>query len=173
MYPVTIIGRTVALRDFRAGDAASALQVVGDDQVTRWLSFDSRDLAGASRMIENAIEQAEREPRTEFYLAVTLPAGGEVSGFARLALDGVTAGKLGYAIRADRWGRGYATDAARTLADFGFGRLGLHRISAAIGPGQRGVDSGRGATGHEVRGPHSGPRLHQRGVALFALVLGP
>jgi RimJ/RimL family protein N-acetyltransferase len=85
-------------------------------------------------MIGNAIEQARREPRTEFYLAVTLPAEDEVIGFARLALDGVKAGKLGYAIRADRWGRGYATDAARTFADFGFRQLGLHRISAAIGP---------------------------------------
>jgi RimJ/RimL family protein N-acetyltransferase len=65
---------------------------------------------------------------------VALPAEDEVIGFARLALDGVKAGKLGYAIRADRWGRGYATDAARTFAVFGFGRLGLHRISAAIGP---------------------------------------
>jgi RimJ/RimL family protein N-acetyltransferase len=79
-------------------------------------------------MIESAIEQAKREPRTEFDLAVTLPAEDEVIGFARLALDGVKAGKLGYAIRADRWGHGYATDAARTLADFGFRQLGLHRI---------------------------------------------
>lgn len=31
-------------------------------------------------------------------------------------------------------GHGYATDAARTLTDFGFRELGLHRISAAIGP---------------------------------------
>ena len=46
----------------------------------------------------------------------------------------VRAGKLGYAVRADRWGTGYATDAARTLIDYGFGHLKQHRISAAIGP---------------------------------------
>jgi len=41
---------------------------------------------------------------------------------------------VGYAIRVDHWGRGYATDAVRSLVDFGFRQLGLHRISAAIGP---------------------------------------
>jgi ribosomal-protein-alanine N-acetyltransferase len=55
-------------------------------------------------------------------------------GFARLGLGGVKAAKLGYAIRADRWGKGYATDACRTMIQFGLARLGLHRISAAIGP---------------------------------------
>ena len=44
------------------------------------------------------------------------------------------AGKLGYALHPDWWGNGYATDAARTMLDFGFRDLGLHRISVAIGP---------------------------------------
>ena len=56
------------------------------------------------------------------------------SGFARLGLCGVEAAKLGYAIRYDMWGRGLATDAAQAMIDFGFARLDLHRISAAIGP---------------------------------------
>jgi RimJ/RimL family protein N-acetyltransferase len=49
-------------------------------------------------------------------------------------LGGVKAGKLGYAIAADEWGRGYATEAVRLLVDFGFKQLECHRISAAIGP---------------------------------------
>jgi RimJ/RimL family protein N-acetyltransferase len=133
MYPVTLTGRVVTLREFRVEDAADALAVVGDDEVTRWLSFDSRDLAGATDMITGAIQRAQLEPRTEYYLAVTL-TDDKLIGFARLALDGVQAGKLGYAIRADQWQRGYATDAAHTLIDFGFHELRLHRISAAIGP---------------------------------------
>jgi RimJ/RimL family protein N-acetyltransferase len=49
-------------------------------------------------------------------------------------LNGVQAAKLGYAIKASEWGKGYATEAARLLLDFAFGPLGLHRVSAAIGP---------------------------------------
>ncbi len=44
------------------------------------------------------------------------------------------AAKLGGAIAAAHWGQGYAIDAARTLIGHGFTALGLHRISAAIGP---------------------------------------
>jgi [ribosomal protein S5]-alanine N-acetyltransferase len=49
MYPVTLTGRVVTLREFRSDDAADSLAIVGDDQVTQWLSFDSRDLTAAER----------------------------------------------------------------------------------------------------------------------------
>lgn len=133
MYPVTVNGRAVTLRDFRRDDAAASLAIVGDDRVTRWLSFDKRDLTAANKMIEEAVARAQLTIRREYYLAVMLPTS-ELIGFARLGLDGVKAAKLGYAIRADKWGHGYASDAARTLVNFGFNQLDLHRVSAAIGP---------------------------------------
>ena len=132
-YPLQLTGRRIILRDFRREDAAAAHSVVGDETVTRWLSFDTRTHAQTSTMIASAIERAQQDPRTEFYLAVTLP-NDDLIGFARLGLDGVRAAKLGYAIRADQWGKGYATDAARTLVNYGFEQLDLHRISTAIGP---------------------------------------
>ncbi|MEU4623082.1 GNAT family protein [Actinoplanes sp. NPDC023801] len=132
MYPVELSGRVVQLREFRMEDAAASLSVVGDDRVTQWLSFDSRSGVEAENMISGAMERARLEPRTEYYLAVT--ADDEFVGFCRLGFDGVKAAKLGYAIAAEHWGHGYATDAAEVLTDFGFRVLGLHRISAAIGP---------------------------------------
>ena len=73
-------------------------------------------------------------PRNEYYLAATESTSDRVIGFVRLGLGGVRAAKLGYAIRADHWGHGYATDAARVITEFGFRDLQLHRITAAIGP---------------------------------------
>jgi ribosomal-protein-alanine N-acetyltransferase len=144
------------LRDFEPGDLDAVAAIAGDDRVTTWLSFESRDRDGSARMLQAAIAAAHATPRSEYYLAVTLPthahsqptharppgneaggsqaSSGAVVGFARLALGGVRAAKLGYAIHADHWGHGYATDAARTLCDFGFDQLGLHRITAAVGP---------------------------------------
>ncbi|SNY09566.1 GNAT family N-acetyltransferase [Paractinoplanes atraurantiacus] len=133
MYPVKLAGRAVLLREFRTDDAAASLSIVGDDRVTRWLSFDSRNEAAAEAMIDGVVERAQSSPRTEYYLAVTAP-DDELVGFARLGLSGVKAAKLGYAIRADRWGNGYATDAASRMISFAFEELGLHRVSAAIGP---------------------------------------
>ncbi|MFG1954313.1 GNAT family N-acetyltransferase [Micromonospora sp. NPDC048830] len=133
MYPITIPGRVIILRDMRSADAADALAIVGDDRVTQWLSFDSRDQAAAVAMVEGTIQRAQLTPRTEYYLAVA-DASDRMIGFARLGLTGHQAAKLGYAIGADHWGHGYATDAARTIVNFGFQELGLHRITAAIGP---------------------------------------
>lgn len=133
MYPVTLTGHAVTLREFGTGDATAAYRIVGDDTVTRSLSFDSRTEREAAEMIQGAVDRAKQSTRTEYYLAVTL-ADDELIGFARLGLGGVQAAKLGGAIKAGRWGMGYATDAAHTMIDFGFRELGLHRITAAIGP---------------------------------------
>jgi RimJ/RimL family protein N-acetyltransferase len=131
---VRLVGPRVVLREFRPDDVDGALGVVGDDEVTRWLSFDSRDREATREMLASAADRARLTPRTEYYLAVTLPDGDRAVGFARLGLTGVHAAKLGYAVRADEWGKGYATEASRLLIGFAFGTLGLHRVSAAIGP---------------------------------------
>ncbi len=133
MYPVELEGKRVRLREFRATDEDAVLEIIGDDGVTRWLSFASRDREQARAMLAGAMDRAQVEPRDEYYLAVEA-AGAEMVGFARLAFAGVRAAKLGYAVRADAWGNGFATDATRSIIDFGFNELKLHRISAAIGP---------------------------------------
>lgn len=134
MYPVRLAGARAVLREFTPEDADDALHVVADDQVTTWLSFDSKSREGTAAMIAGAIKRSQQEPRTEYYLVVALPDDDRLIGFARIGLGGVRAGKLGYAIRADKWQRGYGTDAVRTLINFAFSELGLHRLSAAIGP---------------------------------------
>ncbi|CRK60361.1 probable acetyltransferase [Alloactinosynnema sp. L-07] len=131
---VELHGQRIRLREFREDDLDASLAVVGDDKVTKFLSFDSLDRDTQAARLAGAIERARLSPRTEYYLAVATPADDRLVGFARLGLGGVQAAKLGYAIAADHWGNGYATDAARTLIDYGFSELGLHRISAAIGP---------------------------------------
>lgn len=135
MHPVEIIGPRLLLREFEHGDLAATMAVVGDDEVTRTLSFDTKDEAAARKYLDDAIARARQEPRPDYYLAVVERSTGQLVGFARLGLGGHQAADLGYAIRADRWGRGYATEAARLLTAFGFDELGLHRISAASGPG--------------------------------------
>jgi RimJ/RimL family protein N-acetyltransferase len=127
-------GQCIHLREFALSDVDDAVAIVGDDRVTRWLSFDTRDRSATHAMLAAAMAAAATRPRTECYLAVVLPANDRVIGFARLALGGVGAAKLGYAIHADHWGHGYATDAARTLIAYGLDHLGLHRITAAVGP---------------------------------------
>ena len=129
-----IDARRVRLRDFAADDVDEVLKIVGDERVTQWLSFAVKDRAGAESMVLAAISSAAARPRTEYYLAVLDRRTDRLIGFIRLALNGTRAAKLGYALRADAWGQGFATEAARAIIDFGFQALALHRISAAVGP---------------------------------------
>ncbi|NGO71333.1 GNAT family N-acetyltransferase [Streptomyces boncukensis] len=134
--PSTIrtVGDLIAIREFAQSDVEDVRRVVGDDRVTRWLSHDSRGKEETRAMVERITAMAAEEPRTDYSLAVVAPPSDRVIGFCRIGLSGIEAGKLGYAIAYDDWGKGYATDTARTMVDLGFRKLGLHRISAAIGP---------------------------------------
>jgi [ribosomal protein S5]-alanine N-acetyltransferase len=132
--PLSICAGSVRLREFTGQDVDDVAAVVGDDRVTRWVSFANRDRASTERMIVAAIAAASAEPRTEYFLAVTDLDTDRALGIARLVLGDFDTAKLGYAIHADHWSRGYATDAARALVAFGFLTLGLHRITAAVGP---------------------------------------
>lgn len=131
--PVRLAGPQVVLREFRPADEADVSAIVGDAEVTRWLSFDTRDRTAAGVMLEGIRRRAADTPRHEFYLAVTRPGNERVLGFARLARTGATA-KLGYAVRRDAWGGGLATHAARLLLSYGFDHLDVHRVTAAVGP---------------------------------------
>jgi len=42
--------------------------------------------------------------------------------------------ELAYGLRRDRWGRGYATEAAQACVRYGFDELGLERIVADVDP---------------------------------------
>lgn len=129
-----LAGLHVQLRDFIATDLDATYAIVGNNRVTESLSFDSRSRQQAAVMLDGIIARASEKPRIEYYLAIVAPPLANPVGFVRLGLGGVQAAKLGFAVHPDHWGNGYATDAARTALEFGFEELGLHRVSAAVGP---------------------------------------
>lgn len=132
--PIALAGERVRLREFRPSDLDAVHAIIGDDRVTWFLSFDSRHRSEAESMLAGMEERARHSPRTEYYLAITPASDDELVGFVRLALGGVHAAKVGYAVAHVHQGKGYATDAVRTVLDYAFGALGLHRVTAAIGP---------------------------------------
>jgi ribosomal-protein-alanine N-acetyltransferase len=49
-------------------------------------------------------------------------------------VDEVDEIEIGYHVRRDLWGRGYAPEAARACRDYGFERLGAERLISLIRP---------------------------------------
>jgi ribosomal-protein-alanine N-acetyltransferase len=63
--------------------------------------------------------------------AITIRPGREISGGIGLVLaDAHQHAELGYWIGVPYWGKGYATEAASAVVEFGFGTLHLNRIFA-------------------------------------------
>jgi RimJ/RimL family protein N-acetyltransferase len=135
MYPVTIAGERITLRDFEPDDLDPSMAIVGDDDVTRTLSFDSRTRDEQAARLADDIARARGGQRPDYYLAIVVRDADRMIGFVRLGLVGShRGGELGYALRKDHWGRGYASEAARLMLDFAFSTAGLHRVQAATGP---------------------------------------
>ncbi|MGC4771550.1 GNAT family N-acetyltransferase [Micromonospora sp. DT44] len=133
MFPVAITGPRLTLREFREDDLDASMAVVGDPEVTRSLSFDARNRAEQAERLAQDITRAQTAPRPDYYLAIANDTDVLV-GFIRIGLARDKSGELGYAIRREDWNKGYATEAATLMLDFGFNTLHLHRIQAACGP---------------------------------------
>ncbi|SCF19302.1 Protein N-acetyltransferase, RimJ/RimL family [Micromonospora viridifaciens] len=133
MFPVLITGPRLTLREFRADDLDASMAVVGDPEVTRTLSFDARSRTEQAERLAQDIARAQAEPRPDYYLAIANRADVLV-GFIRIGLGRDSSGELGYAVRREDWGKGYAMEAAALMINFGFEALHLHRIQAACGP---------------------------------------
>lgn len=133
--PVVIHTERLVLREFAATDLDGVAELVGDDQVTVWLSFDSRTREEAAAMLDGILERQHTAPRSEYYLAIALAEDIEnVIGFIRLGLGGHKAADVGYSLRPGWQGQGYAREATTAMIEFGFDELGLHRLTANIGP---------------------------------------
>jgi [ribosomal protein S5]-alanine N-acetyltransferase len=133
VYPVTIPGPRIHLREFRLDDLDACLDVVGDPDVTRSLSFDTRDRDTQARILAADVDRAQQADRPDYYLAIA-NLDDLLIGFVRIGLGGRRSGELGYAIRRTDWGNAYATEAAQLMITFAFDVLELHRIQAACGP---------------------------------------
>jgi RimJ/RimL family protein N-acetyltransferase len=55
-------------------------------------------------------------------------------GLVGQTVDGVDEIEIGYHVRRDLWGQGYATEAARACKDYGFANLAVDRLISLIRP---------------------------------------
>jgi ribosomal-protein-alanine N-acetyltransferase len=136
VYPVVLEGVSVLLREFRSSDAAAAYAWVGDPDAVRYVPLGPLDRAGAVEYVEQLITEAKREPREAYTLAIVERSSGEVVGSVALGIDSRAhrRAELGYILRRDRWGRGYAGEAASLVVGFAFDQLAMNRVWAVCDP---------------------------------------
>jgi RimJ/RimL family protein N-acetyltransferase len=127
------------LRDWRREDCEPFHRHLNTEPVMRWLggvkSREAYDLVVLDRFMRWQAERgftfwvAERKADGEFLgfcgLKIADDAGSPVEGEL----------EIGWRLREDAWGRGYAREAAEASLDFAFDRVGAPRVVALTVPG--------------------------------------
>jgi RimJ/RimL family protein N-acetyltransferase len=145
--PTLRTGRLL-LRGFTLADAPRVQELAG-----------AREVAATTLTIPHPYEDgmaeawigghgAAWEQRKSLSLAVTTETEGLVGAMGLVVAPEHAHGEIGYWIGVPYWGRGFATEAAGAVLDYGFGELGLHR---AVGR-------------HFTRNPASGRVLRKLGM---------
>jgi RimJ/RimL family protein N-acetyltransferase len=118
-----------------AADAETYLRIYADPDVTRWLG--GTPAASLAEQLERFEHRRTMQRELGFTMwAVEEKETGEVIGSAGLfPVEGTGPDvEVGYHFAKDRWGRGYATEAARACIEYGFEEAGLDRIVGLVAP---------------------------------------
>jgi ribosomal-protein-alanine N-acetyltransferase len=132
----------LVLRPYSLADAPRVQQMCGDRAIAATtLAIPHPYPDGAAEQWISTHADSFRQG-TEVTLAITLKLNGQVVGSIALSVNkNHRRGELGYMVAKEHWNRGYCTEAARAMMDYGFGLLGLNRIQAMHFP--RNPASGR------------------------------
>jgi RimJ/RimL family protein N-acetyltransferase len=125
----------LALREFTRADAddifaldsdARVMRYIGDGRVSTRIEADEAVLRVLKRYVETpglGVWHARRRDSGAFVGWVSLKHAGESPDI-----------EIGYRLRPDAWGFGFATELARAMLSRGFGELGLDRIIGVTHP---------------------------------------
>jgi len=131
-----VTGRLV-LRGWEPDDAGAALGSYGDAEVARWLTptMDKvGDLAAMRLLLQQWVAADARMTTPAGRWAVELRGTGQVIGGATLLpLPPDEEFEIGWQLRPQEWGHGYATEAGLALAQWAFGQ-GIEQVVALVRP---------------------------------------
>jgi len=126
-----IVTERLVLRRFTQDDISDVLTFASQPSVARVTS--ERIPATEEGVREYILLQNSYQPFQKnkvFELAVERKEDGKVIGLLGLIRQDHGQGEMGWVLGVEYRGKGYATEAARALMEYGFNSLGLHRIHA-------------------------------------------
>ncbi len=122
------------LRRLRPDDVDAIFAVIGDPVAMQYFprTYDRKD---AEEWIERNLRRYAEHGHGIY--AVVLKTSGDVIGDCGLAIQQIEDGpelEVGYHLRRDHWGHGYATEAARACIAYAFRELSAEKVVSLIRP---------------------------------------
>jgi RimJ/RimL family protein N-acetyltransferase len=126
----------ISLREFQFNDWKDVHEYASQERACVYQPWGPNSEDETKAYVQVIIEDSQEKPRTRFAFAVVLAEGTKVVGTGEVSVRDIRNrnGEISYIINPQYWGNGYATEVARQLLQFGFTKLGLHRIYATCDP---------------------------------------
>lgn len=127
----TLATERLTLRPFRDDDAATVERIAGDRRIAETTATIPHPYPKGAAAEWIATHEASWHLGKGLVLAMSDRESGRLVGAIGLTLQSEhKSAEMGYWIGHRDWNRGYCTEAARAIVDYGFGTLDLHRIYA-------------------------------------------
>jgi RimJ/RimL family protein N-acetyltransferase len=133
----TLAAERIALRRFTMKDLPVFVAYRSDPDVARYQSWEAPyPRATGARMIRDLLRVHPDTPGQWFQFGIELLATGELIGDCASCTDLVDSrqAEVGFTLRPEFQGRGYATEAAGALLGYLFGARAKHRVTARCDP---------------------------------------
>ena len=120
------------LREFVREDWTAVYAYQSDPRYLRYYHWQERREVDVQQFIQILLEQQAAQPRYKYQFAVVLRETGHLIGNCGVRKESAKArvADMGYELDPEHWGKGYATEAATAVLEFGFTVLKVHRIWA-------------------------------------------
>ncbi|GKU80103.1 GNAT family N-acetyltransferase [Paenibacillus sp. L3-i20] len=123
------------LRKMQMSDSSSLFKIWSDPDVTKFMNVSNfTDETQAQEMIR-ILDELSQENKAIRFSIIELESNEIIGtcGYNFLDFENQKA-EIGYDIAKSFWGRGYASEAIRTLLEYGFSSLNMNRIEAKVEP---------------------------------------
>jgi RimJ/RimL family protein N-acetyltransferase len=129
---VELLTKRLLLREFIWEDWTAVFTYQSNPLYLRYNPWTKRHEADVQAFVQMFIDYQSAQPRTKYQFAVVLWESGQLMGNCGVRKESAEAqiADMGYELDPNYWGKGYATEAATAVLNFGFAELKVHRIGA-------------------------------------------
>lgn len=133
---ISIRTERLLLRDLRSSDEEAVHDYSSDPKVVQYMDWGPNTDNDDKEFLERALIARKEKPRRDFTLAIVMKESNRLIGSCGIHESNPAdrEGWIGYCLNRHHWGRGFGTETAKALLDFGFDILRLHRIFATCMP---------------------------------------
>ena len=124
------------IRDFKLDDLDEFHSLVQNPDIYKYMPWGPSSEEDTKKFIQMSIKQGSKVPRKFFDMPIVLKESRLVMGCVAIRVSSFLHKKadMGYWIKRELWGQGFATEATLGLLRFGFQRLKMNKIYATASP---------------------------------------